>query len=40
MKLPRDLCSIHFVGLGGIGMSGIAAAVLGTMADHYGIATV
>ena len=24
MKLPRDLGSIHFVGIGGIGMSGIA----------------
>ncbi|MFL5098836.1 MAG: Mur ligase domain-containing protein, partial [Xanthobacteraceae bacterium] len=24
MKLPRDIGPIHFVGIGGIGMSGIA----------------
>jgi len=24
MKLPRDIGAIHFVGIGGIGMSGIA----------------
>lgn len=30
MKLPRDLGSIHFIGIGGIGMSGIAE-VLGNL---------
>ena len=24
MKLPRDIGPVHFVGIGGIGMSGIA----------------
>ena len=28
MKLPRDLGAIHFVGIGGIGMSGIAEVLL------------
>lgn len=28
MKLPRDLGPIHFVGIGGIGMSGIAEVLL------------
>ena len=30
MKLPRELGPIHFVGIGGIGMSGIAE-VLNTL---------
>ncbi len=28
MKLPRDVGPIHFVGIGGIGMSGIAEVML------------
>ena len=28
MKLPRELGPIHFVGIGGIGMSGIAEVLL------------
>src|SRR5215470_3477208 len=28
MKLPRDIGPIHFVGIGGIGMSGIAEVLL------------
>ena len=28
MKLPRDLGPIHFVGIGGIGMSGIAEVLI------------
>ena len=28
MKLPRDLGAIHFVGIGGIGMSGIAEVLM------------
>ena len=30
MKLPRDIGPVHFVGIGGIGMSGIAE-VLGNL---------
>ena len=28
MKLPRELGPIHFVGIGGIGMSGIAEVLI------------
>src|SRR5437870_9210724 len=28
MKLPRDIGAIHFVGIGGIGMSGIAEVLI------------
>ena len=28
MKLPRDIGPIHFVGIGGIGMSGIAEVLV------------
>src|ERR1700745_964215 len=28
MKLPRDIGAIHFVGIGGIGMSGIAEVLM------------
>src|SRR5581483_2763850 len=28
MKLPRDIGPVHFVGIGGIGMSGIAEVML------------
>ena len=28
MKLPRDIGPVHFVGIGGIGMSGIAEVFL------------
>ena len=28
MKLPRDVGPIHFIGIGGIGMSGIAEVLL------------
>jgi UDP-N-acetylmuramate--alanine ligase len=28
MKLPRDIGPVHFVGIGGIGMSGIAEVLL------------
>lgn len=28
MKLPRDIGPIHFIGIGGIGMSGIAEIML------------
>ncbi len=28
MKLPRDIGPIHFIGIGGIGMSGIAEVLL------------
>ena len=46
MKLPRDVGPIHFIGIGGIGMSGIAEvmATLGytvqgsDLADNYNIA--
>ena len=46
MKLPRDVGPIHFVGIGGIGMSGIAEvmATLGytvqgsDLSDNYNVA--
>ena len=46
MKLPRDVGPIHFIGIGGIGMSGIAEvmktlgyAVQGSdLTDNYNIA--
>ena len=46
MKLPRDVGPIHFIGIGGIGMSGIAEvmATLGykvqgsDLADNYNVA--
>jgi UDP-N-acetylmuramate--alanine ligase len=28
MKLPRDIGPVHFVGIGGIGMSGIAEVLV------------
>ena len=28
MKLPRDIGPIHFIGIGGIGMSGIAEVLI------------
>ncbi len=28
MKMPRDIGPIHFVGIGGIGMSGIAEVLV------------
>ena len=28
MKLPRDIGAVHFVGIGGIGMSGIAEVMV------------
>ena len=28
MKLPRDIGPVHFVGIGGIGMSGIAEVLI------------
>ena len=46
MKLPRDVGPIHFIGIGGIGMSGIAEvmATLGykvqgsDLTDNYNVA--
>ena len=46
MKLPRDVVPIHFIGIGGIGMSGIAEvmATLGykvqgsDLSDNYNVA--
>ncbi len=46
MKLPRDVGPIHFIGIGGIGMSGIAEvmATLGykvqgsDLSDNYNVA--
>ena len=45
MKLPRDIGPVHFVGIGGIGMSGIAEVMANsaircrapTSADSYNV---
>jgi UDP-N-acetylmuramate--alanine ligase len=47
MKLPRDVGPIHFIGIGGIGMSGIAEVMAtgngykvqgSTLSDNYNAA--
>ena len=36
MKLPRNIGPVHFVGIGGIGMSGIAELLLNLGYDVHG----
>jgi UDP-N-acetylmuramate--alanine ligase len=38
MKLPREIGPIHFVGIGGIGMSGIAEVLINLgVEDAHGL---
>jgi len=39
MKLPTDIGPVHFVGIGGIGMSGIAEVLANTSATPCKAAT-